>query len=176
MRYALRRARAEAWDVLRIAAADESVRMLAVAIAVVLLAWTTAGCGASPLRQHATGAHVLMATMAGADLAIRTGTRHALARCPADDGVERAACIGSVELHATAAAAARDVLIMPVHVYRDGVLATGGEEDPGALAFLGVLALGVLYDWAPFAAAMRALGVPVPDLPAILGGLTGGAR
>lgn len=123
---------------------------------------TLVGCGASPLRQHATAARMTMVTLAGAGVAIEQAAALALARCPHEDGEERAACIDGVEHAATRAAAARDVMVAPAHAYRDAVQASGGEETPGLLDYLGVVARPLAEGWPDLAAALSALGVPVP--------------
>jgi hypothetical protein len=118
-----------------------------------------AGCAMSPLRQHATAARMTMVTLEGAGLAIEEATRLAIERC---DG--SASCIEGVGEQATTAAAARDALIPAAHAYRDAVLASDGEEAPGVVAYLGVVARRLAEGWPTLAAALSALGLPVPSI------------
>ncbi|WP_157069535.1 hypothetical protein [Sandaracinus amylolyticus] len=137
----------------------------------IALGGVVSGCGASPLRQHAIAARMTMATLAGADVAIEGATRTMLERCPGDDGDARTQCIDDVERAMVPVSAARDALIAPAHAYRDAVLASGGEETPGLVDYLDVIASSVARDLDPVLEALRALGVPVPSVP-----FPGGAR
>jgi hypothetical protein len=132
-------------------------RALAICLGI-LVGSCTVGCG-SALRQHATAARMTMVTLEGAGLAIEEATRLAIERC---DG--SASCIEGVGEQATTAAAARDALIAPAHAYRDAVLASDGEEAPGVVAYLGVVARRLAEDWPTLAAALSALGLPVPTI------------
>ena len=116
----------------------------------ILVGSCTVGCG-SALRQHATAARMTMVTLEGAGLAIE--------RCDVS-----ASCIDGVEEQVTRAAAARDALIPAAHAYRDAVLASDGEEAPGVVAYLGVVARRLAEDWPTLAAALSALGLPVPSI------------
>lgn len=133
------------------------------ALGCVLGAGVLSGCGASPLRQHAIASQMTIATLSGAGVAIEQATALALDRCERiTDRSERDGCIDGVEHAATRAAATRDMLIAPAHAHRDVVLASGGDETPGLIGYLGVVARPIAEDWPAFADAMRALGVPVP--------------
>jgi len=134
------------------------MRALALCLGI-LVGSCTVGCAMSPLRQHATAARMTMVTLEGAGLAIEEATRLAIERC---DG--SASCIDGVGEQATRAAAARDALIPAAHAYRDAVLASDGEEAPGVVAYLGVVARRLAEDWSTLAAALSALGLPVPSI------------
>lgn len=130
-------------------------------VLVVLVSGALVGCGASPLRQHATAARLTIATLEGAGVAIEEATRVALDACP-PAGTERAQCIDDVDGKATYAAAVRDTLIAPAHAYRDAVLASGDDSSPELLEYLAVVGGRVLRDWPTLTEALRALGLPVP--------------
>jgi hypothetical protein len=130
----------------------------------ILVGSCAVGCGASPLRQHATAARMTMVTLEGAGLAIEQSTRVMLDDCPDEDGESRTRCIDEVERVMVPAAAARDAAIAPAHAYRAAVQATGGEADPGVIDYLNTIAASVARDVQPLADALRALGVPVPPI------------
>jgi hypothetical protein len=130
------------------------------------------GCGASAVRVHADTARMTMVAVDAAGVAIEEATRAGLDRCAGlMEQSARLGCIDGVERDAVLAAAARDALVAPVHAYRDATLLVQDEEQakPGLVAYLGVLALAIARDWPAFADAMRALGLPVPevDLPEV---------
>ena len=145
---------------------------VALVLGVVAACVTCQGCGASAVRTHADTARMLMVAVDAGGVAIEEATRAELNRC-ADilDGAARSGCIDGVERDVVAAAAARDALIAPVHAYRDATLLVQDESGakPGLVAYLGVLALSIARDWPSYADAMRALGVPLPevDLPEV---------
>jgi hypothetical protein len=130
----------------------------------ILVGSCTVGCGASPLRQHAMASRATMVMVEGAGLAIEQSTRAMLERCPDEDGEARTRCIDEVERVMVPAAAARDAAIAPAHAYRAAVQASDGEEAPGVVEYLGVVATSVARDVQPLADALRALGVPVPPI------------
>jgi hypothetical protein len=128
-----------------------------------VLAWLLSGCGASPLRQHATAARLTIAALETSGDAITESTRAAVAACPPPGDEARMACLDEVGEVATAAAASRDALIAPAHAYRDAVLAAAASDD-GTVAILTAAALAVVRYWASFAGALSALGVPIPSI------------
>lgn len=117
------------------------------------------GCGASALRIHAQTATVAHSTVENAGTAIEAACALEASAC------HDAACIDGVEARCTAAASARDALILPVSAYRDAVLLEAANPDETGPAEH-VIGLGatVLEQWPAFAAALRGLGIPVPSI------------
>lgn len=137
------------------------------------------GCGPSAFRMHATASHEIHGAVETAGDAITGATSLRVAACPHDDGDERTACLDTIEREATTAAAARDALILPSNAYRAELLRDCGVDpdaegarvpddcpDPPAdvMVHLIGIATSTWRDWPAFAAAMRALGAPVPDV------------
>lgn len=135
------------------------------------------GCG-SAIRTHAVTAHTWHVALELADTAILETTRSELAACPHDDGALRMECTDRIERLATAAAAARDVLVAPANAYRAATLGACGVDvalpdptipedcpDPGpdAMALLARFLASLVHDAPVLLAAMRALGAPIPE-------------
>jgi hypothetical protein len=133
------------------------------------IAWLASGCGASPLRSHATAARVTLSTLETAGDAIVDGTQVAVDACPPPGDEGRSACLEQVGEVARAAAASRDAMIAPAHAYRDAVLAAAASDDDMG-AVLAAAAGAVARSWASLAGALSALGVPIPPIPFPVGG------
>jgi hypothetical protein len=176
MRYELRRLRAEAWDVMRIASADESVRMLVLAIGVILLAWAASGCGASALETHGRVATALDVAAAESALIIRDQRRVAMEAEGAlmvESGSSEAAALVAVQrvgdrwAPAVEAHAAYDRL---VRTYVRGYLLaqlSGDDVALGSVAHLAVAALQA-YDRVRRLVAELAGEAVLPALPAFV--------
>jgi hypothetical protein len=146
---------------------DDQISMgLGVAIAgtIAFVAISMCGCGASPLRAHATAATLTMATLATAGDAIREGTQLAVDRCPPRGDDTRAACIDGVESVARAAGAARDTMIPAAHAYRDAVLAAAHAVEDVVIPVLAAAAAAVARQWGALRDALRVLGVDLPPI------------
>ncbi len=125
--------------------------LLVVLVCLALALVTLPGCGPSALRIHAQMANAAHDAMESD--AIERACDAATRTCE-DEG-----CLDVVEARCEAAAEAHDALILPVELYRAGVLqaAAGGELDP-------TLALPVVGAWPAFIETLRLIGVTIPSL------------
>lgn len=140
----------------------------------------TSGCGPSTFRTLAVTSHNVHAALevtGGEHGTMAVALDAELAACPHDDGPERTACVDHAEHVFVAAGAMHDALILPSNALRAGVLQACGIDpsdphaevpatcpDPPAnvLEQLVELAASVAPDVPAFAAALGALGAPIP--------------
>lgn len=120
------------------------------------------GCGASALRTHATIATVASVAVASAAPAVPAACDAALTSC---DGAQP--CVDETAERCRVAARATDGLVAAVRGYVDAVeVATYADEGQTLPALLAAWQ-GLVRLWPSVVAALGALGVTVPTLPAV---------
>lgn len=159
--------------VIRMLAQARDAFAMAVGVGIlVLVASHCSGCGASALSLHYRAATVATVAVDGAHRVAIAETHARLDACGAD-----VACAEAVGHDMAPVGLAVDASRTALSVWVDALeLAQAAGEDGDVLGALLVAGARWLALWDPLAAALRSVGLEVPDLPPLVTGLLGGVR